>query len=133
MQKSPLEIFLASAPPVDKVGNVLRLPNDTHPLSLKDEIQAAECVELEFPKFTDGRAFSQAYLLRSRLRYGGHIRAVGEVLIDQLLQMQRTGFSQAILRADQDADHAQKLLAHYKDFYQGDVYHPPRFLRPRHG
>ncbi len=45
------------------------------------------------------------------------------MLIDQLAQMQRSGFSQAVLRADQDLDHGRKLLAHYPAFYQGDAVH----------
>ena len=58
-----------------------------------------ERIELHFPKFTDGRAFSQAFLLRRRLGFKGDIRATGDVLIDQLVQMQRTGFSSAVLQA----------------------------------
>ncbi|MCY1374290.1 hypothetical protein D9M69_616210 [compost metagenome] len=78
---------------------------------------------LQFPKFADGRAFSQAFLLRRRLGFTGEIRATGDVLIDQLAQMQRTGFTQAVLRADQNIAHGQKLLAHYPAFYQGDAVH----------
>ena len=79
-------------------------------------------IDLNFPKFTDGRAFSQAFVLRRR-GFTGDIRAHGDVLIDQLLQMQRSGFSSAVLRADQDAAHGQRLLGHYKGFYQGDAVH----------
>jgi uncharacterized protein (DUF934 family) len=83
-------------------------------------------IALNFPKFTDGRAFSQAYVLRRR-GFTGEIQARGDVLIDQLLQMQRSGFSSAVLRADQDAAHGQKLLGHYSQFYQGDAVGTPRF------
>lgn len=83
-------------------------------------------ITLSFPKFTDGRAFSQAYVLRRR-GFAGDIQARGDVLIDQLLQMQRSGFSSAVLRADQDAAHGQKLLGHYSHFYQGDAVGTPRF------
>ncbi len=76
--------------------------------------------DLHFPKFTDGRAFSQAFVLRRR-GFKGDIRAHGDVLIDQLLQMQRSGFSSAVLRDDQDAVHGETLLSHYKSFYQGDA------------
>ncbi|MFZ1365417.1 MAG: DUF934 domain-containing protein, partial [Brachymonas denitrificans] len=59
----------------------------------------------------------------------GTLRATGDVLIDQLLQMQRCGFDQAVLRADQDAAHGQRLLALFtQGYYQGDVLQPePRF------
>ena len=86
-------------------------------------------IDLSFPKFTDGRAFSQAFVLRRR-GFTGDIRAHGDVLIDQLLQMQRSGFSSAVLRDDQDAAHGEKLLTHYKAFYQGDALTPePKFSR----
>lgn len=85
-------------------------------------------VELQFPAHTDGRAYSQAQLLRRR-RLAGTLRATGEVLIDQLPQMQRCGFDQAVLRADQNAAHGQRLLALFaQGYYQGDALHPqPRF------
>ena len=78
-------------------------------------------VELYFPKYTDGRAFSQAHLLRRQVGFKGDIRATGDVLIDQLVQMQRTGFTSAVLREDQDAAHGEKLLTQYAGFYQKDV------------
>lgn len=86
-----------------------------------EQLGNAQAVELHFPKFSDGRAFSQAVQLRRRHGYAGEIVATGDVLIDQLVQMQRTGFSSAVLRADQDAAHGAKLLAQYSGFYQGDA------------
>ncbi|WP_164105691.1 DUF934 domain-containing protein, partial [Stenotrophomonas maltophilia] len=53
--------------------------------------------------------------------FTGQIRAVGDVLVDQLQQMQRSGFTQAVLRADQSIEHGHKLLAQYDAFYQGDA------------
>ena len=82
-----------------------------------------ERIDLHFPKFTDGRAFSQAFLLRRRLGFTGDIRATGDVLIDQLVQMERTGFSSAVLRADQDVADAQRQFDRYAAFYQGDAVH----------
>lgn len=98
---------------------VLTLANDADPRSVS--LDSVRAVHLHFPKFTDGRAFSQAYLLRRRLGFAGTIRATGDVLVDQLLQMQRSGFTEAVLRADQDLAHGQKLLDHYSGFYQGDA------------
>ena len=83
-------------------------------------------IDLHFPKFTDGRAFSQAFVLRRR-GFQGDIRAQGDVLIDQLMQMQRSGFSSALLRADQNAEHGKKLLSQYSAFYQGDTVNKPLF------
>ena len=96
----------------------LNLPNDADAHAA--DIQAAEGITLHFPKFSDGRAFSQAVILRRR-GFTGDIRALGDVLIDQLLQMQRCGFSSAVLRADQDAAHGARLLQLYSGFYQGDI------------
>ncbi len=106
----------------------LQIANDVEVGSLADHLANAQAVELHFPKFSDGRAFSQAVQLRRRHGYSGDIRATGDVLIDQLVQMQRSGFSSAVLREDQDAAHGQKLLAQYAGFYQGDALHPaPQF------
>ena len=95
------------------------LANDADALELS--LDGVDCVELQFPKFTDGRAYSQAFLLRRRRGFAGDIRATGDVLVDQLAQMQRTGFSSAVLRADQDAATGERLLRHYPAFYQGDA------------
>lgn len=124
-----LKLIAASAcPPNAPHLHVLQLPNDADPLAAV--LTGVDCVELHFPKFTDGRAFSQAFLLRHRLGFTGTIRATGDVLIDQLLQMQRTGFSEAVLRADQDLAHGQKLLSLFPGFYQADAQHArPHFAR----
>ena len=106
-------------PPAEGDARTVALANDADALALP--LDGVERVDLHFPNFTDGRAFSQAFLLRRRLGFTGEIRATGDVLIDQLAQMQRTGFTQAVLRADQDIEHGQKLLAHYPAFYQGDA------------
>jgi uncharacterized protein (DUF934 family) len=107
-------------------AKVLQLANDADPREVS--LQGVERIELHFPKFADGRAFSQAFLLRRRLGFTGDIRATGEVLIDQLVQMERTGFSSAVLRADQDIADATRQFERYAAFYQGDaVQTAPRF------
>lgn len=102
-----------------KGQNVLELPNDADPRQVS--LAGIERVDLQFPKFTDGRAFSQAFLLRRRLGFSGDIRATGDVLVDQLPQMARSGFSSAVLRADQDLAVAERQLARYPAYYQGDA------------
>ena len=69
----------------------LRLPNDVSPMMLEQDVAHFDLIALSFPKFIDGRAFSQARLLRSRCGYKGELRATGEVLRDQLLFMRRCG------------------------------------------
>jgi uncharacterized protein (DUF934 family) len=109
----------------------LQISNDTDVESLQVALASAAVVELHFPKFTDGRAYSQAVQLRRRLGFTGEIRATGDVLIDQLVQMQRTGFSSAVLRDDQDAEHGKKLLTQYAGFYQGDDQAGAALSQPR--
>lgn len=90
-------------------------------------------VVLQFPKWVDGRAYSQARLLRARHRYAGEIRATGEVLADMLPLLQRTGFDAVLLRGDQSVATARRALGFFADgHYQGDVVEPrPLFLRER--
>lgn len=70
----------------------LRLQNDEAPEDAEDLLALVDAIALEFPKFTDGRAYSQARILRDRYDYKGEIRACGEVLPDQVLLMARCGF-----------------------------------------
>ena len=130
-----MQLLLASAQ-TSADGNlpaepdVLRLPNDADPraMATSGALDGVTRIELVFPKFTDGRAFSQAFLLRRRLGFAGDLRAVGDVLVDQLPQMQRSGFSSAVLRADQSLDVARRQLARFDGYYQGDaVQTQPRF------
>jgi uncharacterized protein (DUF934 family) len=123
-----IALFLANhftAPEAE--GQRLVLTNTADPR--EHDLSGVAVVELQFPKFTDGRAFSQARLLRQRLGFAGEIRATGDVLIDQLQMLQRCGFTQAVLRADQSLEAAQRQLARYgAGFYQGDaVATAPRF------
>lgn len=117
-------ITSSNLPAADAQASTLALANDTDAQAVA--LDGLAQIVLNFPKFSDGRAFSQAYVLRRR-GFAGDIQAQGDVLIDQLLQMQRSGFSSAVLRADQDAAHGQKLLGHYSSFYQGDAIGAPRF------
>src|SRR5690348_11231964 len=63
----------------------LRLPNDAVPGNLAKDVERFDLIALSFPRFTDGRAYSQARVLRSRLGFRGELRATGNVLRDQLL------------------------------------------------
>jgi uncharacterized protein (DUF934 family) len=99
----------------------ISLANDADPRAL--DLAGVTRIDLHFPKFTDGRAYSQAFLLRRRLGYTGEIRATGDVLIDQLVQMQRSGFDIAVLREGVDASAAQRQFDRFQGFYQGDAVH----------
>jgi uncharacterized protein (DUF934 family) len=124
---------LLQAPTFDAAAGVptsaiLQLPNDADPRSI--DLAGVTRIDLHFPKFTDGRAFSQAFLLRRRLKFAGEIRATGDVLVDQVAQMQRCGFDVAVLRADQDLAAAERQIQRYAAFYQGDAMTTaPKFAR----
>lgn len=76
---------------------------------------------IDFPKFSDGRGYSTARLLREQLGYSGEIRAVGDVLIDQLFFMQRVGFNAFELRDDQDDNDAIAAFSTFSQPYQGEA------------
>jgi uncharacterized protein (DUF934 family) len=113
-----IRLIAAGAAPEENL-NVLVLPNDADPLAVA--LDGVARIELNFPKFTDGRAFSQAHLLRRRRGFTGDIRATGDVLIDQLVQMERTGFTSAVLKEGKDPADAERQFARYAGFYQGDL------------
>jgi uncharacterized protein (DUF934 family) len=127
-----MKLIAASAHSTQAEGqndaHVLAIANTEDPRSVS--LDGVTRIDLHFPKFTDGRAYSQAFLLRRRLGFTGEIRATGDVLIDQLVQMERTGFDVAVLRADQNIDFAQRQFDRYRGFYQGDaVTAQPHFAR----
>jgi uncharacterized protein (DUF934 family) len=119
MTRRTIEILQPGEVPDEADVNVLVVANDTDVAELA--LDGVDRIELQFPKFTDGRAYSQAYLLRRRRKFTGDIRATGDVLIDQLVQMQRTGFSSAVLKEGKDPAEAERQFARFAEFYQADV------------
>jgi len=110
----------------------LQIDNDADlaALAAAGAFEGVQRIELCFPKFTDGRAFSQAVLLRRRHGFAGDIRATGDVLIDQLVQMARSGFTSAVLAEGVDPAAAERQFKRYASFYQGDAREPrPHFAR----
>jgi len=100
-------------------ASIISLANDADPRAVS--LDGVKRIDLHFPKFTDGRAYSQAFLLRRRLGFQGEIRATGDVLIDQLVAMARTGFDVAVLREGVDASAAQRQFDRFPAFYQGSA------------
>ena len=78
-------------------------------------------IAVQFPKFGDGRGFSTAALLRNRYGWRGELRAIGDVLRDQLYFMKRVGFDSFALRADRNVEEAVASLSDFTDSYQGSV------------
>ena len=99
-------------------ADALALDNTADVLAQGDEVLRHAAVLLHFPKWTDGRAYSQAVLLRGRLRYSGEVIASGEVLADMLPLLRRCGFSAVQLRADQKLESAQRALGYFDTHYQ---------------
>jgi len=83
---------IAREEPLPFDGKMLVLPNTEDVLELGDRLDGVQLIILDFPKFTDGRAYSQARLLRERLGYSGELRASGAVFVDQLPFLLRCGF-----------------------------------------
>ncbi len=94
-------------------------------------LDAVPLVALQFPSFRDGRAYTQAYMLRSRLGWKGELRAVGDVLRDQLSHMRQCGFTSFAIRADKSADDAVKGLAGISVLYGRSVIEPLPLFRRR--
>lgn len=109
------------APAPEEHAPLVHLANDADPFALRERLHEIERIDLDFPNFTDGRAFSQAYLLRRRLGFKGDLRATGDVLIDQLVQMQRTGFSSAVLKEGVDPADARRQFERFGGYYQADA------------
>jgi uncharacterized protein (DUF934 family) len=125
MQRT-INIITAQQHEAESSERVLQVSNDTDPLTVS--LDGIDRVELHFPKFTDGRAYSQAWLIRRRRKFAGDIRATGDVLVDQLVHMQRTGFSSAVLKDGKDPADIPRQFERFPRYYQGDVASQPRFL-----
>jgi uncharacterized protein (DUF934 family) len=115
------------------------IASDERPETLKGELDRFAVVAVDFPKFTDGRGYSIAYHLRKRLGYTGELRAIGDVLRDQLHSMHRVGFDAYATRPDRSIHDALKGLTVFSETYQASVDQPlplyrrhERDLRPEH-
>ena len=89
--------------------------------ALVGELRKAPLIAIDFPAFTDGRGYTLARLLRERHGYQGEIRAIGDVLIDQLFYMTRCGFDALALRDDQPLEDAMRWLKPFSVSYQPGV------------
>ena len=98
---------------------------------IADDLQFFQVIALDFPVFTDGRHFSTARLLRERYGYKGEIRAIGDVLRDQLFFMHRCGFDAFAVRPDRDPYDALKGLSDFSVTYQTGVDQPLPLFRRR--
>jgi len=109
----------------------VRLSPEDDPHDLAEDLDRLELVEVTFPKYVDGRGYSQAQLLRRRLGYEGELRAVGDVLRDQALLMVRSGFDALVLTNTDEAGFAA-AVEEFRDIYQRDALGQSPVFAKRH-
>lgn len=129
----PLAIWLARKTEIIANAQVIGvwLASNEGPEAIADDLACFAVIGVDFPKFTDGRAYSTARLLRERYGYRGEIRAIGDVLIDQLFYMHRCGIDAFALRADQKLDKALAHFATISESYQAAADQPLPLFRRR--
>lgn len=89
------------------------------PEAIVEDIDDFSVIGVEFSRFSDGRGYSTARLLRTRYGYGGELRAIGDVLRDQMFYLRRVGFDAFAVRADKSVEQALRGLADFSVAYQG--------------
>jgi uncharacterized protein (DUF934 family) len=112
-----------------KVG--VRLRSDQEAKLVADLLPELAVVAIEFPGFKDGRGYTTARLLRERFGFKGEIRAVGDVLRDQLFYMERCGIDAYELKAGKDIEGALQAFNEFSVTYQGAVDDPRPLFRRR--
>jgi uncharacterized protein (DUF934 family) len=119
------------ANPSSPEGEVIRLEPQDDPAAVAARLAEVARVEINFPKFGDGRGFSIARLLRERYGYKGELRAVGEVARDHLHYLEQCGFDAFLLREGEDVDEALAAFDDFSEHYQGTVAQPIPLFRRR--
>ena len=111
----------------------VRLPADADPSIIRADLDRFALIVLDFPKFNDGRAFSQARILRQRFGFAGEIRATGHVIRDLLLFMARCGFDAFELAPERTLDDWRAAMREFSVWYQpaADARVPASELRHR--
>jgi len=124
-------VVTESAPSPD--AKVIRLEPTDDPGSVADQLAGVARVEVNFPKFGDGRGYSIARLLRERYGYKGELRAVGHITRDHLFFMESVGFDAFELREGEDAQEALAAFDVFSESYQASPKNPQPLFRRRAG
>ena len=111
----------------------IRMHSDQSPELIAADLPHFALVALEFPKFRDGRAYSYARLLRERYAFKGELRAVGDVLLEQLFFMLRTGFNAFELQSADPLGQYRTALADFSVWYQPTGDGRPTAMQLRRG
>ncbi|QOY95862.1 DUF934 domain-containing protein [Massilia sp. UMI-21] len=131
----PLSVWQAQRPALSGRADIgVWLAPDEQAAAIRDDLQRLGVVAVDFPKFSDGRGYSTAFNLRKRLGYQGELRAIGDVLRDQLWPLSRVGFDAFATRQDRSIVDALKGLTVFSETYQASVDQPlPLFRRAPRG
>ncbi len=122
---------VVSETPPSPDEKVVRLEPSDDPAAVAGELAGATRVEVNFPKFGDGRGFSIGRLLRERYGYKGELRAVGQVTRDHLFFLESCGFNAFELREGEDAAEALAALDDFSESYQATPARPVPLFRRR--
>lgn len=127
----PLQYWLANNEALNARGDIgVWLDSDEDTDSIEDNCNHLPIIAINFPNFADGRGYSYARLLREKYGYTGELRAIGDVLKDQVFFLKRCGFDAFAIRADRDMGDAVSSLKDFSDSYQVAVDQPePLFKR----
>jgi len=118
----PLKVWLSQREKLQHRADLgVWFASDERPEVLKADVSKFFVIAIDFPKFTDGRSYSIAYNLRERFGYTGELRAIGEVLRDQLFYMQRVGFDAFAPQPGRDLHDILKGLTVFSEAYQTSV------------
>lgn len=107
------------------------LETDAEPAAVAPDLARFGVIAVRFASFTDGRGYSLARLLRERHGYRGELRAIGDVLRDQLCYLSRCGFDAFALRPDQNPEQALPAIDDFSEAYQASVERPEPLFRRR--
>jgi len=128
----PLALWQAERGALRARGNVgvILAPSDD-PATLTEDTGTLPLIAIEFPQFTDGRGYSTARLLRERYRFAGELRAIGDVLRDQLYLLAECGFDAFALSERSDPDDALQGLQDFSGLYAATARTPQPWFRRR--
>jgi uncharacterized protein (DUF934 family) len=128
----PCQLWLSAKAELLSAGKTIGvwLDSNESAMLLANDLILLPLIALNLPTFMDGRAYSYAGVLRQHLGYTGEIRAIGDVLRDQLFYLKRCGFSSFDLKDSVKLEEAQKALTDFTTNYQATVEEPrPLFQR----
>jgi len=128
---TPKEYWLENSEQLAGKDNIgIWLDSDEGPEELSPHIEKLSLIAINFPKFADGRGYSYARILRDRLGFKGELRAIGDIMHDQMFYLKRCGFNSFAVREDKNAEVVITGLNDFSECYQAaTVQDKPLFRR----